>query len=77
MEITIEELNILLQREFERGKSSNQTITYIPNMNFDYKSSIPEPCKSCPNHPSNGGSGMCNCILGDTTTYSTITEKKD
>ena len=77
MEITVEELNILLQREFERGKSSKQTITYIPNMNFDYKSFIPEPCKSCPNHPFNGGSGICNCMLGDTTTYSTITEKKD
>lgn len=25
---------------------------------------IPEPCKACPNHPSNGGSGNCNCILG-------------
>ena len=76
MEITIEELNILLQKEFERGKSSNQTMTYIPNMNFDYKSSIPEPCKSCPIHPSNGGSGMCNCILGDTTTCS-IDNKKE
>ena len=25
---------------------------------------IPEPCKACPNHPSNGGSGICHCILG-------------
>jgi len=25
---------------------------------------IPEYCKACPNHPSNGGSGICNCILG-------------
>lgn len=25
---------------------------------------VPEPCKSCPTHPSNGGSGMCNCTLG-------------
>ena len=25
---------------------------------------IPEPCKSCPNHPANGGSGFCNCALG-------------
>lgn len=24
---------------------------------------IPEPCKSCPIHPSNGGSGFCNCAL--------------
>ena len=25
--------------------------------------SIPECCKPCPNHPSNGGSGICNCVL--------------
>ena len=27
-------------------------------------SSIPPTCAHCPNHPSNGGSGNCNCILG-------------
>lgn len=27
----------------------------------DYKNN---PCKNCPNHPDNGGSGICNCILG-------------
>lgn len=26
--------------------------------------SIPKACKNCSNHPSNGGSGNCNCILG-------------
>lgn len=25
---------------------------------------INDPCKSCPNHPSNGGSGVCNCTFG-------------
>ena len=25
---------------------------------------IPDSCKNCPNHPSNGGSGICHCILG-------------
>lgn len=25
---------------------------------------IPNACKSCSNHPSNGGSGICHCILG-------------
>ncbi len=25
---------------------------------------IPNSCKNCPNHPSNGGSGICNCTLG-------------
>ena len=26
--------------------------------------SIPDACKNCSNHPSNGGSGICNCTLG-------------
>lgn len=25
---------------------------------------IPKPCQGCPNHPSNGGSGVCHCTLG-------------
>lgn len=25
---------------------------------------IPDGCKKCSNHPSNGGSGICHCILG-------------
>ncbi len=29
---------------------------------------IPRPCRSCPNHPSNGGSGICHCILGNQIT---------
>ena len=24
----------------------------------------PKPCQGCPNHPSNGGSGVCHCTLG-------------
>ena len=27
-------------------------------------STIPEPCRNCSNHPSNGGSGICHCTLG-------------
>lgn len=26
---------------------------------------IPDACRHCPNHPSNGGAGYCNCTLGD------------
>ena len=29
---------------------------------------IPENCKNCSNHPSNGGSGICHCILGEIKT---------
>lgn len=27
-------------------------------------SDVPDACKTCPNHPSNGGSGVCFCIMG-------------
>ena len=29
---------------------------------------IPEVCRHCPNYPSNGGSGICHCILGQQVT---------
>lgn len=25
---------------------------------------VPDSCRNCNNHPVNGGSGICNCILG-------------
>lgn len=28
-----------------------------------------DACKNCPNHPSNGGTGICNCILGTQIVY--------
>lgn len=27
-------------------------------------SGIPESCRTCSNHPSNGGSGICHCVMG-------------
>ena len=27
------------------------------------KNTIPDPCKNCSNHPSNGGSGICHCTV--------------
>jgi len=32
----------------------------------DNLASIPENCRYCGNHPRNGGTGICNCILGST-----------
>ena len=32
--------------------------------NVPEPSNIPEACRNCPNHPVNGGSGICNCVLG-------------
>lgn len=29
----------------------------------------PPSCRNCSNHPNNGGSGICHCILGNSVTY--------
>lgn len=34
----------------------------------DFKQT-PNPCRTCSNHPSNGGSGICFCTLGMPHTY--------
>ena len=40
-------------------------ITYQPSTT-GYEAN---PCISCPNNPKNGGSGICNCILGSPKIY--------
>jgi len=40
------------------------------NRNYDIAYiEIPSYCRNCSNHPSNGGSGICHCILGNSTIY--------
>lgn len=36
---------------------------------------IPECCRNCSNHPSNGGSGICNCTLPYITDTRTVPKK--
>ena len=40
----------------------------VTNKEFEFHGDvaypIPPACKSCPQHPSNGGSGICHCTLG-------------
>lgn len=38
---------------------------YVPSP-FELVDNIPLACASCPNHPRNGGSGICHCTLGMT-----------
>ena len=42
----------------------------VPTFNLMANSNPPSPCITCPNYPSNGGSGNCNCILGNHTVIS-------
>ena len=68
MEFTVDELNELLQKEFDRGVNSQKTnnITYMPNTTYTSDNTfIPSACRTCSKHPSNGGDGICNCTLGD------------
>lgn len=73
MEISVEELNDLLQQEFERGRNSVKQETTVawplPNPNSPYTNHVPVACRCCPNHPSNGGNGVCNCVLPDEIIY--------
>ena len=36
----------------------------LSTFDFEYKDLVPPSCRNCSNHPSNGGSGICNCTLG-------------
>ena len=44
---------------------------YQPTITFEKQTftNIPPACQNCPNHPSNGGNGNCNCTLGQQTFY--------
>lgn len=39
---------------------------WIDDNSRNFYTTIPEACKNCSNHPSNGGDGICNCVLGIT-----------
>ena len=53
---TTEELQELIGKAFKPP--------YVYQDTDDTIASIPDACKTCPNHPSNGGNGICNCTLG-------------
>ena len=40
----------------------------VPDIHFehmlDWGHGIPDACRTCSNHPSNGGSGICHCVMG-------------
>ena len=44
-----------------------ETPPYTPYWDYwttSKTNAVPPNCQHCSNHPSNGGSGICNCILG-------------
>jgi calcineurin-like phosphoesterase family protein len=42
-------------------ENQKNMIEHIMPLDWTY---IPDPCKTCSNHPANGGNGICNCTLG-------------
>ena len=40
----------------------------LPTKPYFQATNIPNACRSCLNHPSNGGSGICHCVLGSEIT---------
>lgn len=43
---------------------NDQLVPTSISLNSNGFVSTPDPCLTCPNHPSNGGSGICFCTLG-------------
>ena len=57
-----------LSSPFNISKSND----YYSKFYKDIMNYIPDCCKDCSNHPSNGGSGICNCALPYMTQTNTI-----
>ena len=55
-----------LNEEVEKLKDEIARLHSIANLTADSNTNIPVTCRNCSNHPSNGGSGICHCILGMT-----------
>ena len=58
-----------LNDEIEKLKIEIVRLNSIANLTSDPNANIPVNCRNCSNHPSNGGSGICHCILGSQVVY--------
>lgn len=59
IKVAINAIKQIIKNEFT--PNINLDNTYASTTDYTY---IPPACKACLNHPSNGGSGICHCILG-------------
>ena len=59
------------QENYKTNLDKNNQYPWWPYYNYTTFSftDIPLTCRNCPNHPSNGGSGICHCILGTQSIY--------
>lgn len=54
----------------EYDRASRKTPTFPMVSTSPAFIDIPQACKNCPKHPSNGGDGICHCTLGTQPVYS-------
>lgn len=54
-----------LPQNEEADKCGPYDVDPLPKVDWikDQVFNIPDCCVNCPNHPTNGGSGICNCVL--------------
>jgi len=65
-----EEILKLIEIFEESNKYFNYTYNPIPYVETDtYSNQTNSYCEYCSNHPKNGGSGICHCILGTPIIY--------
>lgn len=60
----LDKIEKCLKKQEEQNKTTPQE--WLDGFNNIFKqavSEIPDPCKNCPNHPNNGGSGICHCTV--------------
>jgi hypothetical protein len=64
-----------IEKVYDKPETKEQLTITTPNIHFDHLldwgsvgpsviDGIPNACRTCSNHPSNGGSGICHCIMG-------------
>lgn len=72
-DITLKEAREALNNLDEAGVIREKPIgsLTIPTDSINIPDEIPMPCRTCAAHPSNGGSGICHCILGGTINCNT------
>lgn len=58
---------VMIEATEEEAKSVNEYVDRISSptrINFYDNFNVTSACDGCTNNPKNGGSGICNCILG-------------
>ena len=53
----------LKEQEKQNKTTPEEWLNGFNNIFKQATSEIPDACKNCSNHPSNGGSGICHCTI--------------